>query len=329
MVRTKNDVISKDKKTTVKRIRSNVTKRDLFKKELSKTLTISLKDIVYIGDKDISISNYCEKHKTFIINKNDLKNKLKRCKNGEHNKFLCPICNPVDKNSSIQENEVRTFIEKELNVRTKKHKIQKTEIDIFLPEFNLGIEYNGLWWHSSKYRKSNYHLNKTEISEKNNIKLLHIFEDEWTNKQDIVKSIIKSKLKIYDRKIYSKNCIVKEVNMFDSASFSDTNDLFGSCNCLINYGLYIKDELVSIISLKEISNKCFEIVRHCDKLNVFVSGSLNKLIQHFIYIFKPRTLIKNVDRRYSQGFSYEKNGFKYIKNTRPNFFYFSHVRKLV
>lgn len=224
---------------------------------------------------------------------------------------------------------MRQFVEKELHLKSKKLKIQKTEIDIYLPDYKLGIEFNGLWWHSSKYRKSDYHLNKTELSEKNNIKLLHIFEDEWIHKQDIVKATIKSKLKIYDKKIFSKNCIIKEVNMLDSISFLDTNNLFGSSNALINYGLYLKNELISIISLKEISKNSFEIVRHCDKLNICVSGSLNKLIQEFIYIYKPKTLIKNVDRRYSQGLSYKKIGFKCIKNTRPDFFYFTHKKKNV
>lgn len=306
MVRTKKDVILKDKKITIKRTRSNTSKNQNTKKEISKILNIQLKDIKYINDTDVSISNYCEKHKTFIINKNILNNKIKNIKHIDHNKLICPICNPIDKTSSIKENEVRQFIEQELHLKSKKLKIQKTEIDIYLPEYKLGIEFNGLWWHSSKYRKSNYHLNKTELSEKNNIELLHIFEDEWIHKQDIVKATIKSKLNIYKKKIFSKNCIIKEVDLFDASAFLDINNIFGSCNSCINYGLYFKNELVSIISLAAISKNSFEIIRYCDKLNTSVSDSLNKLLQQFIYIYKPKSILKNVDRRYSQGFLYQK-----------------------
>jgi len=327
MVRTKKNVVSKDKKNSIKRTRSNTVKKENTKKEISRALNIPLKDIVYINDTDVSISNYCVKHSKFITTKADLKNKIKKIKNNEHNKFICPICNPVDKTSSIQENEVRQFIEKELHIESKKLKIQKSEIDIYLPKYNLGIEYNGLWWHSSKFRKSNYHLNKTELSEKNNIKLLQIFEDEWTNKKEIVKAVIKSKLKIYNKKIFSRYCEIREVNMIEASSFLSENDLFGSSNTSINYGLYFKNELVSILSIKNINFNSYEIIGHCDKLNIYVSGSLDKLIKHFIYIHKPKSLIKNVDRRYSQGLSYKKIGFKNIKNTRPTFYYFSYKKK--
>ncbi len=327
MVKTIKNVASKNKKNTIKRTRSNTIKKGNTKKEISKALNIQLKDILYLNDIEVSISNYCVKHPTFIITKSDLKNKIRKIKNNEHNKLICPVCNPIDKSSSIQENEVRHFIEKELHIESKKIKLQKSEIDIYLPEHNLGIEYNGLWWHSSKFRKSNYHLNKTELSEKNNIKLLQIFEDEWTNKKDIVKSIIKSKLKIYDKKIYSRYCEVKEVEMLQASAFLAENDLFGSSNTLINYGLYFKNELVSILSIQKNNFNSYEITGHCDKLNVYVSGSLDKLIKHFIYIHKPKSLIKNVDRRYSQGESYRKIGFKNIKNTRPNFLYFSYKKK--
>jgi len=327
MVRNKKNVGSRDKKHSIKRTRSNTLKKENTKKEISKALNIPIKNIIYLNDTQVSILNYCIKHPTFITTKNDLKNKISKIKNNEHSKLICPICNPIDKTSSIQENEVRHFIEKELHIESKKLKIQKSEIDIYLPEYNLGIEYNGLWWHSSKFRKSNYHLNKTELSEKNNIKLLQIFEDEWTNKKNIVKSIIKSKLKIYDKKIFARYCEIREVEMYQTHVFLDENNLFGSSDTLINYGLYFKNELVSILSIKKINFSSFEIIRHCDKLNTYVSGSLDKLIKHFIYIYKPKSLIMNVDRRYFQGNSYRKIGFKNIKNTRPSFFYFSYKKK--
>jgi len=52
------------------------------------------------------------------------------------------------------------------------------EVGIYLPEYKIGIEFNGLYWHSELYKEKNYHLNKTEECEKQGVELIHIFEDE-------------------------------------------------------------------------------------------------------------------------------------------------------
>lgn len=65
------------------------------------------------------------------------------------------------------------------------------EIDIFLPKLNLGIEFNGVHWHSTFFKNMNYHKDKVEICRNKNIKLIHIYEDLWKLKKDYIKNIIK------------------------------------------------------------------------------------------------------------------------------------------
>jgi hypothetical protein len=85
------------------------------------------------------------------------------------------------------------------------------ELDIYLPDYKIAIEYNGLYWHSElKGRDRNYHLNKTLECDKQGIELIHIFEDEWIEKSDIIKSIIKGKLGL-SSKIYARKCELKEL----------------------------------------------------------------------------------------------------------------------
>lgn len=69
------------------------------------------------------------------------------------------------------------------------------ELDFYIPDFNLAIEFDGLYWHSTAHQlNNNYHLQKTELCQQSNIQLIHIFEDEWKFKQDIVLSRLKSQL---------------------------------------------------------------------------------------------------------------------------------------
>ena len=57
--------------------------------------------------------------------------------------------------------------------------ITPLELDIYLPELKIAIEYNGTYWHSSKNNKDiSYHLNKSLLSRQLGIRLIHIYEFE-------------------------------------------------------------------------------------------------------------------------------------------------------
>jgi hypothetical protein len=86
------------------------------------------------------------------------------------------------------------------------------KLDIYIPEKKLAIEYNEIYSNSELNGKDkNYHLNKTKICQEKNIQLIHIFENEWLNKEKIVRSIILSKLGIFNKIINSNNCKVIEI----------------------------------------------------------------------------------------------------------------------
>lgn len=57
------------------------------------------------------------------------------------------------------------------------------ELDIFLPRYNLAIEYNGTYYHRDSALGSEFHLKKYNICKDNGITLIHIFDtedfDEW------------------------------------------------------------------------------------------------------------------------------------------------------
>jgi DNA-directed RNA polymerase subunit RPC12/RpoP len=53
------------------------------------------------------------------------------------------------------------------------------EIDIFIPSKNFGIEFNGLYYHSYPNKPKWYHYEKTKCCQRDGIKLVHIYEDDW------------------------------------------------------------------------------------------------------------------------------------------------------
>jgi hypothetical protein len=283
-------------------------------------------DSIIVEDEYLRISNYCSIHSEFIISKGNLCNRLAY---GVTN--ICTECNPISDTTSIKEKEIKNFIEDELKIQTQKTKIENKEIDIYLPEHKIGIEFDGIYWHSNAYKETNYHLNKTELCERNDIMLIHIFEDEWLLKSDIVKSIIKSKLGVIDNKIFARKCEIKEIDAKTCTEFLIHNHIQGNVNSLIKLGLYYDNELVSVMTFGHLrnvlgnnkikNNNEYEMLRFCNKLDTQVIGGAGKLLNYFIKTYNPKSIISFADRRYSNGKLYEKLGFKFIENTVPNYWY--------
>jgi hypothetical protein len=128
-------------------------------------------------------------------------------------------------------------------------------------------------------------------------------------------------------KIYGRKCVIKEVSPKDSKLFLDTNHIQGNVNSSIKLGLYYNDELVSIMTFGKgriimggDSNQ-YELLRFCNKLDTTVIGGADKLLKNFIKIYKPIEIISYADRRWSQGGLYDKLGFEFVHDSKPNYFY--------
>ena len=254
-----------------------------------------LENVKFIDFEGEKLKFDCVKNHEFIIHR-DLIIQRKR-----FDLDICTICNPIDTNSSQSENKVLRFIEG-LDVYSEKGTrkiIPPLELDIYIPSHNVAIEFDGLYWHSELHKPSNYHLNKTELCEKQGIQLIHIFEDEWLYKQDIVKSRLKNILGLTHNKIYARKCLIREISAKESKEFLIDNHIQGNVNSSIKLGLYYNDELVSIMTFgglrKSMGSKSkegsYELLRFCNKLDTTVIGGANKLLKHFIKIFHPTEII--------------------------------------
>lgn len=161
-----------------------------------------------------------------------------------------------------------------------------------------------------------YHFYKTNRCNKQGIQLIHIFEDEWINKHSILKSIIKSKLGIYDKRIYARKCIVKEIDTNDYKLFLEKNHLKGYSPAEYRFGLYYNNELVQVVGFNKNKNG-YILDKSCSKLNTQIIGGLSKLIKHF-----GRNNIETlIDLSLYNGNCYLKCGFNIIEKQEPNCFY--------
>jgi hypothetical protein len=341
-----------------KRYNTNIKKYGVMHPAQSKDIQTKMKNTnlknigVYYPAQNINVRN---KYYKTIIDKNFLKyenlidldyeNKKMtfKCDFGEDHNFnismelfqnrkqaklkLCTICNT--KFTSLSENN---FLElfKDINyIHNDRNIIKPLELDIYLPELKLAFEYNGLYWHNELNKEKNYHLNKTELCEQQGIQLIHIYEDDWIYKQDIVKSIINNKLGNCE-KIFARKCEIKEISDNKLIKlFLDTNHIQGFVGSKIKIGLFYNNELVSLMTFgerrvamgKKSTNGEFELLRFCNKLNMNVIGGASRLFKYFIMNYNSKEIITYADRSFSQGKLYETLGFKFVGKTEPNYYY--------
>ncbi|MDR0676612.1 MAG: DUF723 domain-containing protein [Elusimicrobiota bacterium] len=237
----------------------------------------------------------------------------------------CPKC---ANNNSKAEEEVYNFISSLYSgeiIRRSKSIINNFELDIYIPEKKLAIEYNGLYWHSENNGKDKrYHLNKLLECEKQKIKLIHIFEDEWENRKEIVSNIIKYNFGLIQNKVYARKCKIVEVIPEIARDFFNSNHLQGSAPSSIRVGLYYNNELIHCISFgKSRFNKHYtwEIIRDATKVGFQVIGGFSKCLNYFKN-HHSGSIITFADRRYFTGDVYKKCGFTFLNFSEPNYFYF-------
>ena len=191
------------------------------------------------------------------------------------------------------------------------------ELDIYIPDKNIAIEIDGVFWHSFAQTETTHekraHINKTLDAAAQGIQLLHFWCVEWNEKNPIVKSMIAAKLGISER-IWARNCTIKEISPKNAREFLNANHLSGFNGAAVHVGLFYHDELVHVTSFGKSrfnKNHRFEIIRSASILEHTVVGGLGRCFSYFVKNFcsSGDKIISYADRRFSTGESYAKIGF--------------------
>jgi hypothetical protein len=325
------EFISRSKKTNLEKYGTDFyTQTDKYKTEskLKKenSTKVRYKDLLFNDDYEI-ISykdyNFIMTHKIcgkeFNIDKDLLysRNNLNMC--------ICTECFSVNSQCSFMEIELQDFLKlNNINFLTSDREVLSgKELDIYIPEYKLAIEMNGVYWHNELYKDDKYHLNKTIECNKLGIQLIHIWEDDWKFKKDIVKSIILNRIGLLSNKIFARKCLIRNVSSSDARSFLNNNHIQGFSPSQIKLGLYYKNELVSLMTFGwryTNGKREFELIRFCNKINYSIIGAASKLF-HNLLKTNSDEIISYADISLFNGGLYEKLGFKKVSLSQPNYFW--------
>lgn len=193
------------------------------------------------------------------------------------------------------------------------------EIDIFIPELNLGFEFNGTYWHSDLFKDKKYHQSKSLLAKEKGIKLIHLYEYDGLEKN---KRIISNILTKNSNRMFARKCVIKEITKDEEKDFLNKNHRYYSSRASFRVGLYYQDKLVQVMTFsKPRFNKNYEweLIRMCSLQGTTIVGGASRLIRYFINDQNPSSILTY--SHLDNGFNtvYEKIGFKYEGISKPSY----------
>lgn len=242
----------------------------------------------------------------------------------------CTQCFPYS--TSLEEQELYEFVREALPkdieiIRNTRDIITPKELDIYIPELSLAIEYAGLYWHSDRTKAPEYHINKYKQCKEKGIRLLTIYSDDFTERRDIIKSRLNSILGCSINRLYARKCEVRTVSSQESKDFLNRTHIQGWCVSKYRLGLYYDDNLVSLMTFSNsrFTKNEYELLRYSSENNTTVVGGASKLLKAFLSLTTDNK--KNIVTYSSNDFGYTefyKNlGFDHISETAPGYAYYN------
>lgn len=233
---------------------------------------------------------------------------------------------PIYHYRSSGEIEIAAYLQ-ELGVSNIKCNVRgligNNELDIYIPDKQIAIEYHGIYWHSENIDPRNRarHFKVWRKCDQKEIRLYQIYEHEWLDHQKRViwQNILALALG-NGESIYARKCTIAEIDSKQAKLFYDENHLQGATTASVHLGLLYGDQLVSAMSFR-FENEQTELVRFCSRLGFRVAGGASKLLSFFCGKWQKDEIVTFSDNRYSTGTLYKTLGFTADGVVRPRYSY--------
>jgi hypothetical protein len=198
-------------------------------------------------------------------------------------------------------------------IRNTRTLIPPKEVDLYVPDKSLAVEYCGLYWHGERYGKGqDYHQDKQQTLADRGVDLITIFEDEWLDRPEVVKTILRTRLDKAPAGVGARHLVVKQIAPSYSSAFLNVYHIQGSAMGSVHLGAYHNDDLVGVMVFgqptRQTSSYEWELKRFATN-GAMYPGMMSKLFQHFIKNHNPESIVSFSDLRWFTGGSYQQLGF--------------------
>lgn len=217
----------------------------------------------------------------------------------------CPKCHPH--NYRGMQSELNDYVmslcpENIVRYDCKSVLAKSRQLDVYIEDMKTAFEFNGIFWHNSDYSiygkeplPMMYHYDKTNECIDKGIKLVHIFEDEWTNHKKLCMSKIKKMLAPYKMiHVDANECMIhNRISQFEKEKYLLKYTFYGIDGSSIAYCLEWRRHIVAMMTFsKTRNNKQYEwqILNYIELDNIIVDGGFNALFKHFVDSMNPKNI---------------------------------------
>lgn len=245
-----------------------------------------------------------------------------------------PYCTMCEYESSHviskSEYEIFSYIrdilgEDETIIRNDRSVLKNLELDIYIPSENIAIEYNGLYWHSEFSKGKNYHSNKWKRCQDEGIRLITIWEDQWLFKREIVEMLLKRELT--ENEMIKDNISIYKIDEKQERAFFNTYHLEGYEKSDVCYGIFIRNDLISAVSLS-IEKDTLHILRFSTIASL---GDTYKRLLDAIVSYAQDNMCNSIIVEYDRTFMSRellcRLGFTHLREVMPKKMFFINKKR--
>lgn len=221
----------------------------------------------------------------------------------------CPTC-AASTYVSRAESELADYVGSLTEIETSYRGLSGVhEVDIAVPSKRIAIEFNGLYWHNENVRGGDYHQIKTEAVEAQGWSLIHVWEDDWNGRKDVVKRMVARKLGLSrETRTNARDMTVAVITAAQARSFLEQNHVQGSSSGSVRMGLFSGTDLKAVLIMKRRTEEEWELVRFAT--SEIVRGGFSRLFKAALSASGASRVVTFADRAVSDGGLYRATGFK-------------------
>jgi hypothetical protein len=248
---------------------------------------------------------------------------------------VCPECSAYGRASKPEE-ELYNFISS-FGLATEKanRKVlgNRKEVDLYIPELKLAVEFNGIYWHNEGWKGEVYHYEKWVAAKAVGIKLFQIWEDNWRHRKDIILRLLTARLGVTDQlpTLYPEltqgltSVDAAELNVIDvdidrCEQFMTTNHLHGFEARGQHVGLEGVDGVLrAVLTVSKHESDTLQVERYAAAGSV--TGGFERLLSHVMAETGVNTVVADVDHASDDGSWLTTAGFEPVQEFEPDYMY--------
>lgn len=235
----------------------------------------------------------------------------------------CPECSTSGIENWVYD-LVRDIVPDDVDIlRRDRVAIKPMELDIYIPSMKIGIEVNGVYWHSDKFHDKGRHLRKWKMADDAGITLIVLWEDDLTRKRQIVEAMLRHKLG-YSKQpcVPARKTLMRVASVPESKDFLNRNHIQGFVGGALHLALVDK-ETDNIVAMSVWGKSGTEASLRRYATSVRLPGGMGKIIAHAAHYLPGETerIVTFADREVSCAESYYMLGFSVDKVLAPDYTY--------